>query len=113
LSTAQRALLALLAVVEEPPRAELRPSRTLEPHQAHQDREAPADTEPMNIVARLVDSAIVAARAPCKVKCSVVTNATAAGRGSAPSAAAFAIASLLVGTTILRATVRARLAQQE
>ena len=45
----------------------------------------PADTEPTNIVARLVDSAIVAARAPCRVKCSVVTKVTAAGRGSVPS----------------------------
>jgi hypothetical protein len=33
--------------------------------------------------ARPVDSAIVAARAPWSVKCSVVTNETAAGRGSA------------------------------
>src|SRR5215469_14005124 len=43
---------------------------------------SPADTEPRNIVARPVDSAIVAARAPCRVKCSVVTNVTAAVRGS-------------------------------
>ena len=37
---------------------------------------------PRNIVARPVDSAIVAARAPCSVKCSVVRKLTAAGRGS-------------------------------
>src|SRR6516165_10160969 len=43
---------------------------------------SPADTEPRNIVARPVDSAIVAARAPCRVKCSVVMNVTAAERGS-------------------------------
>src|SRR5215472_4454543 len=48
----------------------------------------PADTAPTNIVARLVDSAIVAARAPWRVKCSVVTNVTAAGLGSAPSVSA-------------------------
>ena len=34
-------------------------------------------------MARPVDSAIVAARAPCSVKCSVVTKLTAAGLGSA------------------------------
>src|SRR4051812_11500095 len=34
--------------------------------------------------ARPVDSAIVAARAPWSVKCSVVKNVTAAGRGSVP-----------------------------
>jgi hypothetical protein len=47
---------------------------------------SPADTEPMKIVARLVDSVIAAVRAPCRVKCSVVTNATAVGCGAAPSA---------------------------
>jgi hypothetical protein len=36
----------------------------------------------MKIVARLVDSVIAAVRAPCRVKCSVVTNATALGRGA-------------------------------
>src|SRR6266508_3762433 len=34
------------------------------------------------MLARPVDSAIVDARAPWSVKCSVVANATAAGRGS-------------------------------
>src|SRR5215475_1636863 len=57
---------------------------------------SPADTEPRNIVARPVDSAIVAARAPWRVKCSVVTNVTAAGCGSAPPAPALAFASLPV-----------------
>ena len=47
-------------------------------------------------IARPVDSAIVAARAPCKVKCSVVTNVTAAGRGSAPPAAALVLVWLLI-----------------
>lgn len=46
---------------------------------------SPADTEPTNIGARLIDSAIVAARAPWRVKCSVFTNVTAAGRGSSRS----------------------------
>ena len=41
-----------------------------------------AATVPRNIVARPVDSAMVAARAPWRVKCSVVTKVTAAGRGS-------------------------------
>src|SRR5215471_3309322 len=57
---------------------------------------SPADTEPRNIVALPVDSAIVAARAPCRVKCSVVTNVTAAGRGSAPPTAASVIVWLLI-----------------
>src|SRR5437764_12377374 len=57
---------------------------------------SPADTEPMKIVARLVDSAIAAARAPCRVKCSVVTNATAPGCGAAPPAPVLAFWSLLV-----------------
>src|SRR2546429_589377 len=56
----------------------------------------PADGEPMKIVARLVDSVIAAARAPCRVKCSVVTNATALGRGAAPPAPVLAFCSLLV-----------------
>src|SRR5215469_16412239 len=55
----------------------------------------PADTAPTNIVARLVDSAIVAARAPWRVKCSVVTNVTAAGLGSAPSVSAPGFVSLI------------------
>ena len=42
----------------------------------------PPETEARNIVARPVDSAIVDARAPGAPKCSVVTNVTAAGRGS-------------------------------
>jgi hypothetical protein len=50
----------------------------------------------MKIVARLVDSVIAAARAPCKVKCSVVTNATALGRGAALSSPGLAFWSLLV-----------------
>src|SRR5882724_11988830 len=57
---------------------------------------SPADTEPMKIVARLVDSVIAAVRAPCRVKCSVVTNATALGRGVAPPAPVLAFWSLLV-----------------
>src|SRR6516162_6358191 len=57
---------------------------------------SPADTEPGNIVARPVDAAIVAARAPCRVKCSVVMNVTAAGRGSAPPTAAMMLVSLLI-----------------
>jgi hypothetical protein len=56
----------------------------------------PADTAPMKIVARLVDSVIAAVRAPCRVKCSVVTNATAVGCGAAPSAPVLAFWSLLV-----------------
>src|SRR6516165_10878202 len=56
----------------------------------------PADTEPRNIVARPADSAIAAARAPCKVKCSVVMNVTAAGRGSAPPTAALVLVWLLI-----------------
>src|SRR5215469_15078436 len=63
---------------------------------------SPADTEPRNIVARPVDSAIVAARAPCRVKCSVVTNVTAAGRGSSPPAAALALISLLIAHHLAR-----------
>ena len=57
---------------------------------------SPADTEPMKIDARLVDSVIAAVRAPCRVKCSVVTNATALGRAAAPSAPGLAFWSLLV-----------------
>src|SRR5262249_27992128 len=57
---------------------------------------SPADTAPMNIVARLVDSAMVAARAPCRVKCSVVTNVTAAGRGSVPSSLGARFTSLVI-----------------
>ena len=57
---------------------------------------SPADTEPRNIVARPVDSAIVAARAPCNVKCSVVMNVTAAGCGSASPAAALVLVRLLI-----------------
>jgi hypothetical protein len=50
----------------------------------------------MKMVARLVDSVIAAARAPCRVKCSVVTNVTALGLGSAPAAPVVAFWSLLV-----------------
>src|SRR5215469_18717511 len=57
---------------------------------------SPADTEPRNMVARPVDSAVVAARAPCRVKCSVVTKVTAAGRGSEPCAPASPLALLPV-----------------
>src|SRR5213078_4438895 len=57
---------------------------------------SPADTAPMKIVARLVDSLIAAVRAPCRVKCSVVTNATALGGGAAPPAPVLAFWSLLV-----------------
>src|SRR6185312_13587789 len=57
---------------------------------------SPADTEPTKIVARLVDSEIAAVRAPCKVKCSVVTKATAVGCGDAPPAPVLAVWSLLV-----------------
>src|SRR5438270_7675511 len=42
----------------------------------------PPETDARNIVARPVDSAMVDARAPWRVKCSVVANVTAAGRGS-------------------------------
>src|SRR6185312_13677827 len=73
---------------------------------------SPADTEPMKIVARLVDSVIAAVRAPCKVKCSVVTNATAAGCGAAPSAPVLAFWLLLVVSPAFRATARVRLSQQ-
>ena len=48
------------------------------------------------IVAWLVDSVIAAVRAPCRVKCSVVTNATAVGCGAAPPAPGLAFWSLLV-----------------
>ena len=63
---------------------------------------SPADTEPMKIVARLVDSVIAAARAPCRVKCSVVTNETALGRGAAPPAPVLAFWSLLVVSPAFR-----------
>ena len=63
---------------------------------------SPADTEPMKIVARLVDSVIAAARAPCRVKCSVVTNATALGRGVAPPAPVLTSWSLLVVSPAFR-----------
>jgi hypothetical protein len=56
----------------------------------------------MKIVARLVDSVIAAARAPCRVKCSVVTNATALGRGVAPSAPVLAFSSLVVVSPAFR-----------
>jgi hypothetical protein len=56
----------------------------------------------MKIVARLVDSVIAAVRAPCKVKCSVVTNATAAGRGAAPPAPVLAFSLLLVVSPAFR-----------
>ena len=45
----------------------------------------PPDTAARNMFARPVDSAIVAARAPWSTKCSVVTNVTAAERGSPSS----------------------------
>jgi hypothetical protein len=41
----------------------------------------PPDTDPRKTLARPVDSEIVDERAPCSVKCSVVTNVTAAGSG--------------------------------
>lgn len=50
----------------------------------------------MNIAARLVDSAVVLARAPCSVKCSVVTNVTAAGSGPALSPLPGSVPPLLV-----------------
>jgi hypothetical protein len=56
----------------------------------------------MKIVARLVDSVIAAARAPCRVKCSVVTNATALGVGAAPPAPVLAFWSLLVVSPAFR-----------
>ena len=43
---------------------------------------SPPETDVRNIVARPTDSAIVDERAPWSVKCSVVTNETAAERGS-------------------------------
>src|SRR5262252_2724821 len=39
----------------------------------------PPDTAPKKMLARPFDSAIVADRAPCKTKCSVVTKVTTAG----------------------------------
>jgi hypothetical protein len=63
---------------------------------------SPADTAPMKIVARLVDSVIAAVRAPCRVKCSVVTNATVVGCGAAPSAPVLAFWSLLVVSPAFR-----------
>src|SRR3954449_1609610 len=45
----------------------------------------PPETAARNMFARPVDSAIVAARAPWSTKCPVVTNVTAAERGSASS----------------------------
>src|SRR5215831_3353703 len=42
----------------------------------------PPDTAPRNTLARPIDSEIVALRAPCSVKRSVVTNVTAPGRRS-------------------------------
>jgi hypothetical protein len=56
----------------------------------------------MKIVARLVDSLIAAARAPCRVKCSVVTKATAVGCGAAPPAPVLAFWSLLVFSPAFR-----------
>jgi hypothetical protein len=56
----------------------------------------PGGFRAMKIVARLVDSVIAAVRAPCRVKCSVVTNATAVGCGAAPPAPVLAFWSLLV-----------------
>src|SRR5436190_13043736 len=51
------------------------------------------------MLARPVDSAIVAAREPCRTKCSVVTNVTAAGRGSFPPSSLPMLGSLsLAGT---------------
>src|SRR5919106_6885034 len=38
---------------------------------------SPPETDAKNVLARPVDSAIVAERAPCRVKCSVVMNETA------------------------------------
>jgi hypothetical protein len=43
---------------------------------------SPPDTDAKNVLARPVDSAIVAERAPCSVKCSVVMNEIAAALGS-------------------------------
>src|SRR5258708_36934228 len=60
------------------------------------------DTEPMKICALLVDSVIAAVRAPCRVKCSVVTNAIALGRGVAPPAPVLAFWSLLVVSPAFR-----------
>jgi hypothetical protein len=40
------------------------------------------ETDARNMLARPVDSEIVCERAPCSVKCSVVTNETADARGS-------------------------------
>src|SRR2546430_10919396 len=41
----------------------------------------PPETDARNMLARPVDSEIVCERAPCSVKCSVVTNETAGARG--------------------------------
>src|SRR3977135_1991644 len=63
---------------------------------------SPAETEPMKIVARLVDSVIAAVRAPCRGKCSGVTNATALGTGVGPPAPVLAFWSLLVVSPAFR-----------
>jgi hypothetical protein len=54
---------------------------------------SPPVTEPRNMLARPVDSEIVDERAPCSVKCSVVTNVTAAGRGSVSAGPTFLLGS--------------------
>src|ERR671919_1302682 len=46
---------------------------------------SPPETDAKNVLARPVDSAIVAERAPCRVKCSVVINEIAAALGSLAS----------------------------
>jgi hypothetical protein len=56
------------------------------------------ETETGNVFARPVDSATVAARAPWSTKCSVVTNVTAAGRGSVPASPISSDGSLWVAT---------------
>src|SRR5215212_6085427 len=51
----------------------------------------PPETAARNMFARPFDSAIVAERAPWSTKCSVVTNVTAAERGSAPPVASWSL----------------------
>jgi hypothetical protein len=87
LFAASRRHCRLLGVEVRVP-ADLPPGRALDAyHGSHRAEE---------LVARPVDSAIVAARAPCKLKCSVVTNVTAAVRGSGSPVSALVLVWLLI-----------------
>ena len=73
---------------------------------------SPADTAPMKIVARLVDSVIAAARAPCRVK---MLGGHERDCGRLRSRAACPGSCVLVVTrslTSFQAAVRVRLSQQ-